>query len=119
MITFGVDNGITIDGLTEPSFTEGMAVRCEVGQYTYYIMGDGCLQEDIFHESRAYTGHTGLEGFAFWVDKGITIYCRIELSFTEDVALRYEVDPATKTRKRYAELANGRLTMAAILGLQL
>jgi len=62
-------------------------------------------------------GTSAWEGFAIWVDHGITIDSRAAHPFTEDVARRYEVDPATKTRKMYAELATGRLAMMAILGL--
>ena len=62
-------------------------------------------------------GTPAWEGFAFWVDSGITIDSRIEHSFTEDVARRHDLDPATKTRKMYAELADCRLAMTAILGL--
>jgi len=62
-----------------------------VDHYTYCIMGDGCLQEGISHESCAYAGHLGLgKLIAFWDDNGITIDGHTELSFTEDVVKRYE-----------------------------
>merc|ERR1740121_858284 len=62
-----------------------------IDHYTYCIMGDGCLQEGISHESSAYAGHLGLgKLIAFWDDNGITIDGHTELSFTEDVAKRYE-----------------------------
>merc|ERR1711933_81450 len=62
-----------------------------VDHYTYCIMGDGCLQEGISHESCAYAGHLGLgKLIAFWDDNGITIDGHTELSFTEDVCKRYE-----------------------------
>jgi len=62
-----------------------------IDHYTYCIMGDGCLQEGISHESCAYAGHLGLgKLIAFWDDNGITIDGHTELSFTEDVCKRYE-----------------------------
>mmetsp|Transcript_65688 Transcript_65688/g.170610 ORF Transcript_65688/g.170610 Transcript_65688/m.170610 type:complete len:779 (+) Transcript_65688:100-2436(+) len=62
-----------------------------IDHYTYCIMGDGCLQEGISHESCAYAGHLGLgKLIAFWDDNGITIDGHTELSFTEDVGKRYE-----------------------------
>jgi len=62
-----------------------------IDHYTYCIMGDGCMQEGISHESCAYAGHLGLgKLIAFWDDNGITIDGHTELSFTEDVCKRYE-----------------------------
>jgi len=62
-----------------------------VDHYTYCIMGDGCMQEGISHESCAYAGHLGLGKLvAFYDDNGITIDGHTELSFTEDVGKRYE-----------------------------
>jgi len=62
-----------------------------VDHYTYCIMGDGCMQEGISHESCAYAGHLGLgKLIAFYDDNGITIDGHTELSFTEDVGKRYE-----------------------------
>merc|ERR1712241_1135160 len=58
---------------------------------TYCILGDGCMQEGISHESCAYAGHLGLgKLIAFYDDNGITIDGHTELSFTEDVGKRYE-----------------------------
>eukprot|EP00971_Amphidinium_carterae_P066726 1321421-Amphidinium_carterae.1 len=31
-----------------------------IDHYTYCILGDGCMQEGISHESCAYAGHLGL-----------------------------------------------------------
>merc|ERR1712032_1045976 len=62
-----------------------------VDHYTYCIMGDGCCQEGISHESCAYAGHLGLgKLIVFYDDNGITIDGHTELSFTEDVGKRYE-----------------------------
>jgi len=62
-----------------------------VDHYTYCILGDGCMQEGISHESCAYAGHLGLgKLIAFYDDNGITIDGHTELSFTEDVGLRYQ-----------------------------
>jgi len=62
-----------------------------IDHYTYCIMGDGCMQEGISHEASAYAGHLGLgKLIAFWDDNGITIDGHTELSFTEDVGMRYE-----------------------------
>jgi len=62
-----------------------------IDHYTYCIMGDGCMQEGISHESCAYAGHLGLgKLIAFWDDNGITIDGHTELSFTENVAMRFE-----------------------------
>merc|ERR1719356_1626950 len=62
-----------------------------IDHYTYCIMGDGCMQEGISHESCAYAGHLGLgKLIAFYDDNNITIDGHTELSFTEDVCKRYE-----------------------------
>jgi len=66
----------------------GMAL---IDHYTYCIMGDGCMQEGISHESCSYAGHLGLgKLIAFYDDNNITIDGHTELSFTEDVGKRYE-----------------------------
>jgi len=62
-----------------------------IDHYTYCILGDGCMQEGISHESCAYAGHLGLgKLIAFYDDNGITIDGHTDLSFTEDVGKRYE-----------------------------
>jgi len=62
-----------------------------IDHYTYCILGDGCMQEGISHESCSYAGHLGLgKLIAFYDDNGITIDGHTELSFTEDVGKRYE-----------------------------
>lgn len=67
---------------------EGMNL---IDHYTYCIMGDGCMQEGISHESCSLAGHLKLgKLIAFYDDNGITIDGHTDLSFTEDVAMRYE-----------------------------
>merc|ERR1712127_561569 len=49
------------------------------------------MQEGISHESCSYAGHLGLgKLIAFYDDNNITIDGHTELSFTEDVGMRYE-----------------------------
>lgn len=62
-----------------------------VDHYTYAIMGDGCMQEGISHESCSYAGHLGLgKLIAFYDDNGITIDGETRLSFSEDVGKRFQ-----------------------------
>merc|ERR1719183_1718968 len=62
-----------------------------IDHYTYCILGDGCMQEGVSHESCSYAGHLGLgKLIALYDDNGITIDGNTELSFTEDVGKRYE-----------------------------
>merc|ERR1719297_599332 len=81
-----------------------------IDHYTYCIMGDGCMQEGISHESCAYAGHLGLgKLIAFWDDNGITIDGHTELSFTEDVGKRFEA-----YGWQVLEVADGNTDVAAI-----
>jgi len=62
-----------------------------VDHYTYCIMGDGCMQEGISHESCSLAGHLKLGKLvALYDDNNITIDGPTDLSFTEDVGKRYE-----------------------------
>lgn len=62
-----------------------------VNHFTYVICGDGDLQEGISHEASALAGHWGLGKLVVLYDSnGITIDGPTSLSFTEDVAKRYE-----------------------------
>merc|ERR1719247_242424 len=62
-----------------------------IDHYTYCILGDGCMQEGVSHESCSYAGHMGLgKLIAFYDDNGITIDGPTSLSFTEDVGARFK-----------------------------
>ncbi|MCD6175028.1 MAG: transketolase [Planctomycetes bacterium] len=57
----------------------------------YTICGDGCLQEGVSGEASSLAGHLGLDNLVVvYDDNHITIDGNTELSFSEDVAKRYE-----------------------------
>jgi transketolase len=57
----------------------------------YTIAGDGCMQEGISSEACSLAGHLGLDNLVvIYDDNHITIDGDTELSFTEDVAKRFE-----------------------------
>ncbi|KAI7907198.1 transketolase [Cokeromyces recurvatus] len=59
--------------------------------YTYVILGDGCLQEGVSSEACSLAGHLKLgKLIAFYDDNHITIDGDTAVSFTEDVLKRYE-----------------------------
>jgi transketolase len=62
-----------------------------IDNYTYVFCGDGCLQEGVTSEAASLAGHLGLGRLiVFYDDNKITIDGETELSFTEDVAKRFE-----------------------------
>lgn len=62
-----------------------------IDHYTWFIAGDGCLQEGISHEAASFAGHQKLgKLIGFWDDNSITIDGRTDLSCTDDVAKRFE-----------------------------
>lgn len=59
--------------------------------YTYAILGDGCLQEGVASEACSLAGHLELNNLiAFYDDNHITIDGNTNVSFTEDVNKRFE-----------------------------
>jgi transketolase len=57
----------------------------------YVISGDGCLEEGISGEASSLAGHLGLDNLVvIYDDSHITIDGKTDLSFSEDVALRYK-----------------------------
>ncbi len=57
----------------------------------YVICGDGDLEEGVSSEASSLAGHLGLDNLiVIYDDNSITIDGKTELSFTEDVAARYE-----------------------------
>jgi len=62
-----------------------------IDHYTFVICGDGCLQEGITSEACSLAGHWGLgKLIVCYDDNAITIDGNTNLSFTENVSLRYE-----------------------------
>ena len=62
-----------------------------VDHYTYVLAGDGCLMEGVSGEASSFAGHFGLGKLIMFYDSNkITIDGGTDLSFTEDVAKRYE-----------------------------
>lgn len=59
--------------------------------YIFCICGDGCMQEGVFAEAASLAGHLGLGRLILlYDDNQITIDGHTELSFSENVARRFE-----------------------------
>lgn len=70
---------------------QSLSVVCVVVLCSYCILGDGCMMEGISNEACSLAGHWGLgKLIALYDDNNISIDGHTEISFTEDVAARFE-----------------------------
>lgn len=62
-----------------------------IDHYTYVLHGDGCPQEGVAHEAISFAGTQKLDKLIMIYDRNqVTIDGDINITFTEDVAKRYE-----------------------------
>lgn len=62
-----------------------------VDHFTYVMCGDGDLMEGVTSEAASFAGHMGLSRLiCIYDDNGITIEGKTDITFTEDVAKRFE-----------------------------
>ena len=62
-----------------------------IDHHTWFIAGDGCMQEGISHEAASFAGHQKLgKLIGFFDDNRITIDGNLDLSSSDDTAKRYE-----------------------------
>jgi len=65
--------------------------RTLCNHYTYALCGDGCLQEGISQEAISLAGHQKLNKLILFYDSNaITLDGKLELSFSENVKLRFK-----------------------------
>ncbi|MHB9295035.1 transketolase [Pillotina sp. SPG140] len=87
-IAMGVGMAIAESMLAATFNTETYPV---INHYTYVLAGDGCLQEGVSAEASSLAGHLALgKLIVFYDSNAITIDGNTNLTFTEDVAQRYE-----------------------------
>ena len=72
----------------------GMAIASKklgLDNFIYVMCGDGCLMEGISYESCSLAGHLCLNNLVLlYDDNGITIDGKTEITFTEDVKMRFQ-----------------------------
>ncbi len=62
-----------------------------VDHFTYVMCGDGDLMEGITSEAASFAGHMGLSKLiCLYDDNGISIEGKTDITFTENVAMRFE-----------------------------
>ena len=62
-----------------------------VDHFTYVMCGDGDLMEGITSEAASFAGHMGLSKLiCIYDDNGISIEGKTDITFTEDVAMRFK-----------------------------
>ncbi len=84
----GVGMGIADTFLASTFNKEDLPIT---GHYTYVFLGDGCLMEGITSEAASIAGHLELGKLIYFYDSNhISIDGSTDLTFTEDVALRFK-----------------------------
>ncbi len=74
-----------------PPPTKKGKVENIIDHHTYVFLGDGCMEEGITSEAASLGGHLELgKLIAFYDSNGISIDGDTNITFTEDVAKRYE-----------------------------